>query len=51
MYVPDNLDAYDTYEREQERLKRLQNENEYIEEFDIEDMPFYMSWKEEYDDR
>ena len=35
MYVPDNHDLYDMYEREQERLRKKE------ERWSLEDLPFY----------
>ena len=39
--VPDNYDAFISYEQEQERLKRIYNRQEFEEEIEIEDIPFY----------
>ena len=42
MYVPDNLDAYERYEREQIRRKRLRKrKRKLFEEIEVEDLPFY----------
>lgn len=41
MYVPDNSDRYIEHEREIDRLERLFKKHEYIEDFDVEEMPFY----------
>ena len=40
--VPDNYDAFVTYEQEQERLKRIHKRQEYEEEIDISNLPFYI---------
>ena len=39
--VPDNNDIYDYFENERERLKRLKKKQEYEEDLDIDDLPFY----------
>ena len=39
--VPDNYDAFVSYEQEQERLKRIHKRREFEEEIEIEDIPFY----------
>lgn len=39
--IPDNYDRFVSYEREQERLKRLEHRREIEEEFDTYDLPFY----------
>jgi hypothetical protein len=50
--VPDNNDLYTYYEKETERLNRLHNRYEYEQEFEIDELPFYMkpSEKDEFDD-
>ena len=40
--VPDNYDAFVTYEQEQERLKRIHRRQEFEEEIDISNIPFYV---------
>lgn len=39
--VPDNYDAFVSYEQEQERLKRIHKRQEFEEEIDISNIPFY----------
>lgn len=39
--VSDNYDAFVTYEQEQERLKRIHRRQEFEEEIEIEELPFY----------
>ena len=39
--IPDNYDAFVTYEQEQERLKRIHRRQEYEEEIEMEELPFY----------
>ena len=41
MYVPDNLDFYEMYEKEQERLRKKE------ERWSLEDLPFYEEEDEE----
>ena len=43
--VPDNYDAFVSYEREQERLKRIHKRQEFEEE--IEELPFYIKSEKE----
>ena len=45
--VPDNYDAFISYEREQERLKRIHKRQEFEEEIDIEELPFYIKSEKE----
>ena len=40
-YVPDNYDAFITYEREQKRIERLHKKQEIKEEIENEELPFY----------
>ena len=39
--VPDNYDAFVMYEQEQERLKRIHRRQEFEEDIEIEELPFY----------
>ena len=39
--VPDNYDAFVMYEQEKERLKRIHRRQEYEEEIEVEELPFY----------
>ena len=39
--IPDNYDAFVSYEQEQERLKRIHRRQEIEEEIENEELPFY----------
>ena len=39
--VPDNYDAFVSYEQEQERLERIHKRQEFEEEIEVEELPFY----------
>lgn len=39
--IPDNYDAFVSYEQEQERLKRIHKRREFEEEIENEELPFY----------
>ena len=52
MYVSDNLDAFDSYEREQERMKKMYTD--YYEEEQEDDLPEHLvdiEWENEYAER
>ena len=52
MYVSDNLDAFDSYEREQERMKKMYPD--YYEEEQEDDLPEHLvdiEWENEYAER
>lgn len=52
MYVSDNLDAFDSYEREQERMKKMYPD--YYEEEQEDDLPEHLvdiEWENDYADR
>lgn len=39
--IPDNYDAFVSYEREQERIERIHKRHEIEEEIENEELPFY----------
>ena len=52
MYVSDNLDAFDSYEREQERMKKMYTD--YYEEEQEDDLPEHLvdiEWENDYAER
>lgn len=45
-HVPDNYDRYVTYERENERLERLNKQREIEEEIEMDELPFLDEYQE-----
>ena len=43
--IPDNYDAFVSYEREQERIERIHKRHEIEEEIENEELPFYVKGK------
>jgi hypothetical protein len=40
--IPDNLNAFEQNEAENERWNRIHKKQEYEEDIEIEDLPYYM---------